>query len=179
MLENLRLTPALVLFFSFSFFHSCFFLCCRKVSRTEVGEEAQKILIFVLQKEELHFKNLMLRLSPSPQCPGHLIVWPHLFPCISKGAEGWEGVGLSALHGEHWGASLPGRESPLSGWVDVDHQHSDVSWVMRPQDLPNLQSFIQQYSKEGRFWQCRHCPWLVPREAGEHLQKIELHPASK
>lgn len=122
MLENLRLPPALVLFFSFSFFHLCFFLRCRKVSRREVGEEAQKILIFTLQKEELRFKNLMLGPSPSPQCPGHLIVWPRLSSGVSKGAEGWEGVGLSALHGELWGASLPGRENPLSGWVNVDHQ---------------------------------------------------------
>lgn len=27
-------------------------------------------------------------------------------------AEGWEGVGSSALHGELWGAPLPAREAP-------------------------------------------------------------------
>lgn len=47
--------------------------------------------------------------------------------CVSKGAEGWESVGLSVLLGEHWGSSLPGREIPLSGWVNVHHQHSNVS----------------------------------------------------
>lgn len=101
MSENLRLSPALVLFFSFSFIHMCFFLHGRKVSRREGGEEAQRILTFTLQKEELRFKRLMLGPSPSPQCPRHLVVWPRLSFRVSKGAEGWEGVELSALRGEH------------------------------------------------------------------------------
>lgn len=170
----------LYLFFSSPFlFHLYFFLHGRKVSRREGGEEAQGILIFTLQREEPGFKDLMLGPSPSPRGPGHLVVRPRPSSCVSKGAEGLEGVGPSALHGEHWGAPSPAREMPPPQRVNAGHQHSGVSWALRSREFSSLQSFTQKYTEEGGFWQHRHCPWLAPRETGECLEKLELDPASK
>lgn len=72
------------------------------------------ILIFTLQREELGLKDFVLGPSPPPQGPGYSLVQPPLFSCVSKDAVGWEDVGPSALHGEHWEAPSPGGETPLA-----------------------------------------------------------------